>query len=54
MIHQQTLQPMENLEYQWLLHYYREFCEFEVPTYLNGKSLDCKILLETGKEVYFQ
>jgi len=33
--------------YLWLLHYYREFCEFEIPTYLGGKSFDCK------KEVWF-
>lgn len=34
--------------YLWLLHYYREFCEFEIPIYFGEKSLDCKILLETG------
>ena len=43
----------ERLEYCWLLHYYREFCEFEIPTYFGEKSLDCEILRLEGEEVYF-
>lgn len=31
-----------NNEYLFLLHYYREFCEFELPVKLGGKSYDCK------------